>query len=101
MEALSQRTGCHFLVLLLNSSVMDSWETRVFPSTEVKDALLNLFKLTPEDLALRLQAYLTTGIMGKKFHEAKAKMYLLCVHRLATLTRRSSSDKGEAEYRAD
>ncbi|PSR83384.1 hypothetical protein PHLCEN_2v5750 [Hermanssonia centrifuga] len=71
MEALSQRTGCHFMVLVLNSSVTDSWETRVFPSAEVKDALLNMFKLTPEDLALRLQAYLTTGIMDEVLREER------------------------------
>ncbi len=65
IEALAQRTGCQYLVLILNGTITDTWQARVFPSLSMKDAVLQLFKLTPEDLALQIQSYLTSGIMGE------------------------------------
>ncbi|KAI0083016.1 hypothetical protein BDY19DRAFT_998943 [Irpex rosettiformis] len=63
-DGLHKRTRAEYLVLTLHSDVTDTWPMRVRASQRVDDAIFQLYKQTLDVFALKVQAYLTTGIAG-------------------------------------
>ncbi|KAL6302237.1 hypothetical protein BKA93DRAFT_827512 [Sparassis latifolia] len=61
---LSQRTGCQYLSFVMRSDVTDNWTTRTSTTSKVTEACMQLFKNTPEEMAMKIEAYLTTGLAG-------------------------------------
>ncbi|KAL6308621.1 hypothetical protein BKA93DRAFT_746779 [Sparassis latifolia] len=59
-----ERTGCQYLSFVMRSDVTDNWTTRTSTTSKVTEACMQLFKNTPEEMAMKIEAYLTTGLAG-------------------------------------
>ncbi|EIW62712.1 uncharacterized protein TRAVEDRAFT_43050 [Trametes versicolor FP-101664 SS1] len=64
MDGLAQRTGCQYLSLLTRGDVQDNWAIRTVATPKVKEACIYLFKCTPDDMAMKIEAYAMLGIAG-------------------------------------
>ncbi len=52
-------------MLTLNSGVTDTWDARVMASPGVEKALDSIYKQTSEMFAMKVQAYINSGVAGK------------------------------------
>ncbi|KAK7676311.1 hypothetical protein QCA50_020728 [Cerrena zonata] len=64
LDGLVMRTGCHYLLVIMRDDVKDSYTTHVSTTARVKDACFQLYKATPETMAMKMESYLTTGLTG-------------------------------------
>lgn len=91
MKSLAERSGCHYMTFVLHSTVTETWKARVATSDDkVDDAALQLFKDTPGMLALRMQAYLNTGLAGKHCFKLSQYHILTLCHGMGNIDDRSS-----------
>ncbi|KAI0765794.1 hypothetical protein BC629DRAFT_1442871 [Irpex lacteus] len=61
---LHKRTGAEYLLLTLTHNVTDTYDARVTASNGVKKGIEELYKQTPEEMGLRLQAFINAGVIG-------------------------------------
>lgn len=54
-------------MLTLNSGVTDTWDARVMASPGVEKALDSIYKQTSEVFAMKVQAYINSGVAGKYY----------------------------------
>ncbi|KAG1869621.1 hypothetical protein F4604DRAFT_1584223 [Suillus subluteus] len=62
VAGLSQRTGCKIWYGITRGDVKDNFNPRTYASPEITDACMNLFKMTPDEMALKIDAYITGGL---------------------------------------
>lgn len=51
----------------MRGDIVDSWSCRSVATSKARDACVTLFKNTPEDMALKIEAYIATGLAGASF----------------------------------
>ena len=61
---LSHRTGCEYLSLFMCGNPLDAYGTQVFSSPKVKQACLHIYKQTPEEMSLKIEAFCVAGLGG-------------------------------------
>ncbi|KAH9849709.1 hypothetical protein C2E23DRAFT_932329 [Lenzites betulinus] len=64
LDGLAARTGCQYLLIVTKREVTDSWLTRVSHTPKVAEACTEIYKCTPETMALRMEACITSGKAG-------------------------------------
>ncbi|TFY57509.1 hypothetical protein EVG20_g8517 [Dentipellis fragilis] len=64
LVTLSAQTGCEYLSFFVGSKVTDGIAARILSSPGIRDACIQLFKDTPENMVLRIQAYIQGGLSG-------------------------------------
>lgn len=64
LEAMSFRSGCHVFYLISRGSITDNFMARSFATPQVKEALHAMFLHTPDEMALKVNAFVTTGLAG-------------------------------------
>jgi hypothetical protein len=61
---LSKRTGCQIFYSVVRGNVKDSFVPRTYATAEVKEACVHLYKSTPEEMSLKIDAFTTAGLGG-------------------------------------
>ncbi|KAG1888204.1 hypothetical protein F4604DRAFT_1916126 [Suillus subluteus] len=61
---LEKRTGCNVFWGLTRNTSNDNFGPRSYASDPVKNACLALFKLTPEQIVVNIDAYIASGVEG-------------------------------------
>lgn len=61
---LGRRTGFHHLLFTMKKETMDVIGPRSIYTPETAEAVAHLFKVTPNEMNIKLQSYLTTGMAG-------------------------------------
>jgi hypothetical protein len=64
MTSLTQRTGSLLWYGVIRSKVTDNFAPRSFAPPEVRDACVTLFKHTPDEIVLKIDAFVTAGLPG-------------------------------------
>ena len=62
--ALSQRTGCEYLTMFVRGNAFDLYKAQVSCSPKVEQACLHIFKQTPEEMSLKIEAFCVSGLGG-------------------------------------
>ncbi|OCH89488.1 hypothetical protein OBBRIDRAFT_835802 [Obba rivulosa] len=65
LDAVHNRTGAEYILLILRGNAMDNWQTQVYTSPRAVDACTQVFKATPGEIAARVEGYIIAGIEGK------------------------------------
>ncbi|KAI0323447.1 hypothetical protein GY45DRAFT_1215369, partial [Cubamyces sp. BRFM 1775] len=63
MDGLAQRTGAQYLLFLTKGDVTDGFALRTSTTPKIIEACMQLFKCTPEEMAMKIEAYVTTGLV--------------------------------------
>lgn len=61
---LKKRTGCNVFWGLTRNASNDNFRPRSYVSDPIKNACLALFKLTPEQIVVNIDAYIASGVEG-------------------------------------
>lgn len=61
---MSARNNCHVWYSVIRGSVNDNFSCRTISTNPVKEACLTLFKCTPDQMALQVEAFITCGLSG-------------------------------------
>lgn len=61
---MSARNNCHVWYSVMRGSVNDSFSCRTIATNQVKEACLSLFKCTPDQMVLHVEAFITGGLAG-------------------------------------
>lgn len=64
IASLSHCNPCHIWYILSHSKVTDNFAPRTLTIPQVTDACIALFKHTPEEMALKIDAFITAGLPG-------------------------------------
>src|SRR5882724_1013772 len=56
--------GCEYLTIFIRSSAFDSYGGEVSCSPKVTQACLHIFKQTPEEMSLKIEAFCVAGLGG-------------------------------------
>ncbi|KAI0671596.1 hypothetical protein C8Q78DRAFT_1128036 [Trametes maxima] len=64
LDGLAARTGCQYLLIITKRDVTDNWATRVCSTPKVAEACSEVYKCTPETMAMRMEACITSGKAG-------------------------------------
>jgi hypothetical protein len=62
ITSLSQHTGSHIWYGIVQNKVTDNFTPRSLAPPQVKDACIALFKHTPYEIVLKVDAYITAGL---------------------------------------
>lgn len=62
--SMSQRNGCHVFYVVSRGHITDNFNPRTFATPQIKEACVRLFKLTPEEMCLKIDAFVTAGLSG-------------------------------------
>lgn len=62
VAGLSQRMGYKIWYGIMWGDVKDNFNPRTYTSPEIMDTCMNLFKMTPDKMALKIDAYVTGGL---------------------------------------
>ncbi|KAF7970978.1 hypothetical protein HWV62_22467 [Athelia sp. TMB] len=64
LAGMSARNNCHVWYSIVRGSVNDNFATRTIATPEVTQACLALFKCTPDQIGLQVDAFITAGLPG-------------------------------------
>ncbi|CDO74662.1 hypothetical protein BN946_scf184828.g2 [Trametes cinnabarina] len=64
IDGIVQRTGAHYLFMVTRGEVTDNFALRSVSTPKVVEACMQLFKCTPDEMAMKIEAYVTTGLAG-------------------------------------
>ncbi|KAI0641355.1 hypothetical protein C8Q79DRAFT_881670, partial [Trametes meyenii] len=64
LDGLAARTGCQYLLIITKREVTDNWTTRVCSTPKMSEACSEVYKCTPETMAMRMEASITSGKAG-------------------------------------
>ena len=79
MRGLSQRTGCEYLALFVRGNALDSYGGDVLCSPKVTQACLHIFKQTPAEMSLKIEAFCMAGLGGM---HTLFSLFLVCLRLL-------------------
>jgi hypothetical protein len=65
LTMMSQRTGCEFLTIFVCGNALDTYQSQVLSSPKVMQACLHIFKQTPEEMSIKIEAFCMAGLGGK------------------------------------
>src|ERR1700683_4262142 len=71
IASLSHRTPCHIWYCLSCSKVTNNFAPRTLTTPQVTDACVTLFKHTPEEMTLKIDAFITAGLSGVLRHSGQ------------------------------
>ncbi|KAJ2993806.1 hypothetical protein NUW54_g7660 [Trametes sanguinea] len=66
IDGVSQCTGAQYMFLITRGDVTDNFALRTTSTPRVVEACMHLFKCTPEEMAAKIEAYVTAGLSGKQ-----------------------------------
>ncbi|EMD33915.1 hypothetical protein CERSUDRAFT_97844 [Gelatoporia subvermispora B] len=88
LEALHNRTGAEFMLLILHGDATDNWQIETYASAKAADACSQVFKVTVEVFAARIDGYIVAGLDGvrremggRRFNTLKGKVRTTIVER--------------------
>lgn len=61
---MANRTGAHVWYGVVRGKTTDNFAPRTFATPQVTDAFVTLFKHTPDEIALKVDAFITGGLPG-------------------------------------
>ncbi|TFY73862.1 hypothetical protein EWM64_g10150, partial [Hericium alpestre] len=102
MQGLSKRTGAQYAMFTVHDDTGDTWDAAVHATDKLKSGIQDLYKVTPEQMTSKLQAYSMSGMGGvlkgsggKKRHWYRTEARVLITQGLEKilLARGVSSDK--------
>ncbi|KAF7975701.1 hypothetical protein HWV62_8647, partial [Athelia sp. TMB] len=64
LEALALRNSCHIFYLISHGNTTDNFMPRSFATPAIGEALQNIFRHTPNDMVLKVDTFMTTGLAG-------------------------------------
>ncbi|OCH91903.1 hypothetical protein OBBRIDRAFT_695296, partial [Obba rivulosa] len=74
LQALHNRMGAEYLLLLLHGEPNDNWQTQVYASPKAAEACSQVLKKTPAEIAVRIDGCIIGGVQGV-YKEAGEKRF--------------------------
>ncbi|OSD08237.1 hypothetical protein PYCCODRAFT_1345161, partial [Trametes coccinea BRFM310] len=81
IDGVAQRTGAQYMFLITRGDVTDNFALRTTSTQKVVEACMHLFKCTPDEMAAKIESYVTAGLPGivraagsKRSHQLKSEI---------------------------